>query len=45
MLILGIIIGAVSAIGIAKTVRLVATDGHGRVPTRTYPTPKMLSLR
>jgi hypothetical protein len=43
MLILGIIIGAVSAIGITKTARLVATDGHGRVPTNVYPT--MFSIR
>lgn len=35
MLIIGILIGAVSAIGITKTARLVATDGHGRVATRT----------
>jgi hypothetical protein len=43
MLILGIAIGAVSAIGITKTARLVATDGRGRVPTRTY--PHVFSLR
>lgn len=43
MIVFGILVGVVSAIGIAKSVRLVATDGHGRVPTRTYPT--MLSLR
>lgn len=45
MITLGILAGAVSVIGIAKSVRLVATDGHGRVPTRTYPHPNMLSLR
>jgi hypothetical protein len=43
MLVFGILVGVVSAIGIAKSVRLVATDGHGRVPTRTY--PNMFSLR
>jgi len=43
MLALGILIGAVSVIGIAKTARLVATDGRGRVPTRTY--PHMFSIR
>lgn len=43
MLVLGILIGAVSVVGIAKTVRLVATDGHGAVPTRTY--PNMFSIR
>jgi hypothetical protein len=43
MLILGIAIGAVSVIGISKTARLVATDGHGRVPERTY--PNMFSIR
>jgi hypothetical protein len=35
MLVLGILIGAVTAIGVTKTARLVATDGHGRIPTRT----------
>ncbi|WP_255355083.1 MULTISPECIES: hypothetical protein [Aeromicrobium] len=35
MLVLGILIGAVTAIGVSKTIHLVATDGHGRVPTRT----------
>lgn len=43
MIAFGILVGAVSLIGIAKSVRLVATDGHGRVPTRTY--PNMFSLR
>lgn len=43
MLVFGIFLGVVSVIGIAQSVRLVATDGHGRVPTRTY--PDMLSLR
>ncbi|MBP2389739.1 hypothetical protein [Aeromicrobium fastidiosum] len=35
MLILGILIGAVATVGITKSAHLVATDGHGRVPTRT----------
>ena len=43
MLVLGIIIGAVSVVGVAKTARLVANDGHGPVPTRTY--PNMFSIR
>lgn len=43
MIAFGIFAGVVSAIGIAKTVRLVATDGRGRVPTRTY--PNMFSIR
>ncbi len=43
MIAFGIIVGVVSVIGIAKSVHLVSTDGHGRVPTNTYPT--MLSLR
>jgi hypothetical protein len=43
MITLGILAGVVSAIGVAKSVRLVATDGHGRVPTRTY--PHMFSIR
>lgn len=43
MLVFGILTGVVAAIGIVKSVRLVATDGHGRVPTRTY--PNMFSLR
>lgn len=45
MIVFGILTGVVSAIGIVKSVRLVATDGHGRVPTRSYPSPNMLSLR
>jgi hypothetical protein len=36
MITLGIFAGVVSAIGITKSIRLVATDGHGRVPTRTH---------
>ena len=43
MIAIGILAGVVSMIGIAKSVRLVATDGHGRVPTRTY--PNMFSIR
>ncbi|MET0526277.1 MAG: hypothetical protein ABWZ91_15840 [Nocardioides sp.] len=43
MITLGILAGVVSAIGIVKSVRLVATDGFGRVPTRTY--PHMFSIR
>lgn len=39
----GILVGVVALIGIAKSARLVATDGHGPVPTRTY--PDRLSLR
>jgi hypothetical protein len=43
MITLGILAGVVSAIGIAQTIHLVTTDGHGRVPTRTY--PNMFSIR
>ncbi len=43
MITLGILAGAVSAIGIAKSVKLVSTDGYRRVPTRTY--PHMFSIR
>lgn len=39
MLVLGILIGAVTAIGVTKTARLVATDGHGRIPTNTHTHP------
>ncbi|WP_283252079.1 hypothetical protein [Aeromicrobium wangtongii] len=39
MLVLGIIIGAVSVIGISKTVHAVSTDGYGRIPERTYTPP------
>lgn len=36
MIAFGIFAGVVSAIGIVQSIRLVATDGHGRVPTRTH---------
>lgn len=39
MLALGILIGVVSVIGIAKTARAVSTDGYERVPERTYTPP------
>jgi hypothetical protein len=39
MLVLGILIGAVSALGIAKTARLLVTDGYGPVPTRSHAHP------
>jgi hypothetical protein len=31
-----IIIGTLSAVGIIATVRTVAIDGYGRIPTRRY---------
>lgn len=37
MTILFILAGAVSIVGVAKSVHLITTDGHGPVPTRTYP--------
>jgi hypothetical protein len=37
MIVIGVLVGAVSVIGIAKTVHLVSTDGFGQVPERTYP--------
>lgn len=35
MLIIGILIGAVSVIGVSRTAHLVSNDGYGRIPTRT----------
>lgn len=43
MIILGIIGAAILTVGATKTVRLVATDGYGRVPTQTH--PNMFSIR
>ena len=43
MIAIGIAALAITVIGVGQSVRLVLTDGHGRVPTRTY--PGMLSLR
>lgn len=34
---------AITVIGVGQSVRLVLTDGRGRVPTRTY--PSMYDLR
>ncbi|WP_255489016.1 MULTISPECIES: hypothetical protein [Aeromicrobium] len=43
MIVIGILVGAVSVVGIAKTLRLVSNDGYGHVPERTY--PHMFSIR
>ena len=37
MIALGISIAAITVIGVGRTVRVLLTDGQGRVPTRTYP--------
>jgi hypothetical protein len=37
MIAIGIVFAAITVIGVGRTIHAVATDGHGRVPTRTYP--------
>lgn len=36
MLFVSISFAAITVIGVAKSIKAVATDGYGRVPTRTY---------
>ncbi|MCW2788003.1 MAG: hypothetical protein JWQ91_1987 [Aeromicrobium sp.] len=42
-MIIAIILGAITVVGITKTVRAVSADSFGPVPTRTY--PNMFSIR
>jgi hypothetical protein len=42
-MIIAIALAAITIVGVAKTVSAVSNDGHGRVPTRTY--PNMFSIR